>query len=50
MMLGPAEKSASKKGFTLVEIMVSLAILGILAAISIPNYKNLKGKAEYASI
>jgi prepilin-type N-terminal cleavage/methylation domain-containing protein len=43
------EKTVSK-GFTLVEIMISLAILGILAAISIPNYKLLKDKAECASM
>ena len=49
-MLGPAEKNASKKGFTLVEIMISLAILGILAAMSIPNYVKFKGKAECASM
>ena len=48
-MLGSTEKTASK-GFTLVEIMVSLAILGILAAISIPNYKLYKDKAECASM
>jgi len=48
-MRRPAEKSTSK-GFTLVEIMISLAILGILAAISIPNYKFCKDKAEVASM
>mgnify|MGYP005644316367 CR=1 FL=1 len=43
-------KKATSKGFTLVEIMISLAILGILAAISIPNYKLWKDKAECASM
>lgn len=48
-MFGPTEKTASK-GFTLVEVMVSLVILGILAAISIPNYRSYKDKAEYVSM
>jgi len=45
----PAEKNTSK-GFTLVEIMITIAILGILAAISIPNYRLWKDKAEVASM
>jgi prepilin-type N-terminal cleavage/methylation domain-containing protein len=48
-MLG-LTKRAPSRGFTLVEIMISLAILGILAAISIPNYRLWKDKAECASM
>lgn len=48
-MPGPTEKTTSK-GFTLVEIMVTIAILGILAAISIPNFMSYMDKAEYASM
>ena len=39
-----------QKGFTLVELMISIAILGILAAISIPNFRLYKDKAEYAVV
>jgi prepilin-type N-terminal cleavage/methylation domain-containing protein len=49
MMPGSARKTRSK-GFTLVEIMISLAILGILAAISIPNFRMYKDRAECASM
>ena len=48
-MIGSAKKNSSK-GFTLVEIVISIAILGILAAISIPNLRMYKGKAECASM
>jgi len=39
-----------RKGFTLVELVISLAILGILAAISIPNARLYRNKAEYAAV
>ncbi len=49
-MMPGRTKITTSKGFTLVEIMISLAILGILAAISIPNYSLWKAKAERASM
>lgn len=36
----------NKKGFTLVELIVVIAILGILATIAIPKYSGMRNKAE----
>ena len=35
-----------KKGFTLVEIMIVVAIIGLLAAIAIPNFVNARTRAQ----
>jgi len=44
------KKGLLEKGFTLVELMIVIIIVGILSAVALPNFLNTRSKAEAGSL
>lgn len=44
------QRNTSQKGFTLIELVMVIVILGVLAVIALPKFVDLKGDAQQSAV
>lgn len=49
-MFMPFKSLTQQQGFTLLELMITIAIVGILAAIAVPTYQDYARRAAYSEV